>query len=86
MSIAASRSMPAISPALARTELPKPRDELRVLLSIMGWTTAPTDEPEATIAIASTRRLWNQCDITATDGTYSNPAPRPAQIPWLSNT
>jgi hypothetical protein len=43
--------------ALARTAFPKPR-VLRVLLSMMGWTTAPREEPDATMAMASARRFW----------------------------
>jgi hypothetical protein len=53
----AMKSKPVTKPALARTAFPKPRRLPRVLFSIMGWMTAPSDEPDATIVIARARRL-----------------------------
>lgn len=54
----AINSRPEIMPAFARAAVANPTDGLlRRLLSIMGWTTAPREEPVATIVIARARRL-----------------------------
>ena len=55
MSAIPSSDRPATSPALARTELPKPSGELSALLSMIGTIMLPSDEPEATMDIASAR-------------------------------
>jgi hypothetical protein len=45
-------------PALARTAFAKPRWLRRMLLSIIGWITAPRAEPDVTMDMASARLFW----------------------------
>lgn len=52
------RSSPAIMPAFARAAVAKPKEGLlSMLLSMIGCTIAPNDDPDATIVIASARRF-----------------------------
>ena len=53
----AMSSSPATNPAFARAATAKPRRG-SVLLSMIGCTTAPREEPAATSVIASARRRW----------------------------
>ena len=62
-------SIAVTRPALARTELPKPKEEWSVLLSMIGWTMEPTEEPHATIDMANVLFFLKWCETTAMLGT-----------------
>jgi hypothetical protein len=53
---------------------------------LLGNTMPPTLEPDMTIPVASARRRWNQCDMTASAGKNRTPRPIPAARPWARNT
>jgi hypothetical protein len=76
---------PVISPAFALVALANPIFP-RVLLSIIGWTTLPRDDPAATKVMTELRRLLKYCDMSETEGTYSMPAPIPAPIACVKKT
>lgn len=74
---------PDTMPALARTLLAKPRLDLKRLLSMMGCTIPPTEEPDATMHIVRDRMCGEGkcCATTATAGMYVRPAPSPIATP-----
>lgn len=53
--------------AIARTDHPNPIRGIN-LSRVMGYITAPTEEPEATMPKAAARRRLNHVDTTATPG------------------
>ena len=56
--------------AIARTDHPNPIWGIN-FSRVMGYITAPTEEPEATIPKAAARRRLNHVDTTATPGMKS---------------
>ena len=65
----AMRSRPEIRPALARVAIAKPIfGLLSVLLSMIGWMTAPSEDPDETMVIARARRLAKYWEMTAIEG------------------
>jgi hypothetical protein len=78
---------PVFKPALARTVVANDTFGLpRSLLSMSGWTIAPTDDPECTRIIARDWRRLKCCETTATVGRYARPLPKPYPTPWERKT
>ena len=83
---------PAIRPALARTPFWNPTRPLKRLLSIIGCSVPPSDDPLATMLMTSARRwgFLKYCASSAIDGTYERPEPAPTPIAcarktWMGN-